>query len=270
MLSPYDELPVHQTPYPLSFVNNTDPAFDDGYFFGAFSAEERCFCFQGLRINPNTDIIGGYAGIMRDGVQRTVRFSRTWREQCDTTVGPYRMEVLQPYRHIRLTLGDNPSGLRMDLHWMGSAPAYLEAHHLATDRGRPVTDQTRYSQPGTVRGWIEIDGERIEVDPSHWYGSRDHSWGLYHQRPPLAPDPKWLPPRDPGGVPRALRLWTLFGAGELSGFYAIHESPEGEQVPMNDTFGTPSKAGCTWAGTPRRSSWSAAPIGWSWCPAPGC
>lgn len=239
MLSPYDELPVHQTPYPLSFVNNTDPAFDDGYFFGAFSAEERCFCFQGLRINPNTDIIGGYAGIMRDGVQRTVRFSRTWREQCDTTVGPYRMEVLQPYRHIRLTLGDNPSGLRMDLHWMGSAPAYLEAHHLATDRGRPVTDQTRYSQPGTVRGWIEIDGERIEVDPSHWYGSRDHSWGLYHQRPPLAPDPKWLPPRDPGGVPRALRLWTLFGAGELSGFYAIHESPEGEQVPMNDTFGTP-------------------------------
>jgi len=238
-LSPYDELPVHQTPYPLSIVSTTDPGFDDGYFFGAFSAEDRCFCFQGLRINPNTDIIGGYVGIMRDGVQRTVRFSRTWRELCDTTVGPYRMEIIEPYRDIHLTLGDNPSGIRLDLHWMGSAPAFLEAHHLAFNRGRPTTDQTRYSQPGTVRGWIEIDGRRIEVDPSHWYGSRDHSWGLYFERPPLAPDPKWLPPRDPGGVPRALRFWTLFGAGGLSGFYAIHESPEGKRVPMNDTFGTP-------------------------------
>lgn len=239
MLSPYDELPVHQTTHPLAVVSNTDPGFDDGYFFGVFSAFDPCFCFMGMRINPNTDIVGGYVGVMRNGIQRTVRFSRTWRELCDTTIGPFRIAVLEPYRDIHLTLDDNPSGLRMDLHWIGTAPAYVEAHHLAMNRGRPTTDQTRYSQPGRAEGWIEIDGERIVVGPTHWYASRDHSWGLYHERPPLAPSPDWLPPRDPGGVPRALRFWTLFGSGILSGFYGIHESADGAQVPMNDTFGTP-------------------------------
>jgi hypothetical protein len=239
VLSPYDELPVHQTSRPLSVLVNTDPGFDDGYYYGVFSAEERTFLFCGLRINPNTDVVGGYVGINRDGVQRTVRFSRTWRELCETTVGPFSMRILEPYRDIHLQLADNESGLAMDLHWLGSAPAYLEAHHLATHRGRPTTDQSRYAQPGTARGWISVDGERIAVEPGRWYASRDHSWGLYHQRPPLAPDGRWLPPHQPSGRRRALRFWTLFGSGELSGFYGIHEAPDGSQAEMNDTFGTP-------------------------------
>lgn len=239
MLSPFDELPVHQTPYPLSVVANTDNGFDDGYWFGAFSAEDRVFCFSGLRINPNTDMVGGYFGVMRDGIQRTLRFSRTWRDDPALTVGPYRLEVVEPYRHLRITVADNPSGLTAELNWRGLAPAFLEAHHLATNRGRPTTDQTRYSQPGVVDGWIDVAGDRVEVDPAHWYGSRDHSWGVYFDRPPLAADPRWLPPPRPEGVRRALRFWTLFGAGDLAGFYAIHEDPAGRQVPMNDTFGTP-------------------------------
>ncbi|MFN2539949.1 MAG: hypothetical protein ABR549_17595, partial [Mycobacteriales bacterium] len=236
---PYDELPVHQTSQPLSVVALPDPGFDDGYFFGVFSAEEQTFLFCGLRVNPNTDMVGGYVGLLRHGRQRTLRFSRTWRELCDTTVGPFRLRVVEPYRDLHLTLDENPSGLAMDLHWLGLSPAYTEAHHWAYNRGRPVTDQTRYSQAGTARGWISMDDERIDVVPGRWWGSRDHSWGLYFDRPPLAPDPAWLPPRDPGGTPRSLRFWTLFGSTGLSGFYALHEDQHGRQVPMNDTFGTP-------------------------------
>lgn len=243
MLSPYDELPVHQTSHPLSVVANTDPGFDDGYFFGAFSAELQTFLFCGLRVNPNTDLVGGYVGLNRSGIQRTARFSRTWRELCDTAIGPYRFAIVEPYRDIHLTLDQNPSGLAMDLHWCGLSPAYTEAHHWATNRGRPTTDQTRYVQAGTAAGWISVDGERIDVGDG-WYASRDHAWGLYFERPPLAPDPRWLPPRSADGVPRALRFWTLFGStgadgSTLSGFYALHEDPDGRQVPMNDTFGTP-------------------------------
>lgn len=239
MLSPYDELPVHQTSRPLSVVADTNLAFDDGYYFGAFSAVEQTFCYQGLRISPNTDLIGGYVGVQRAGRQRTVRFSRTWRGDYDLAVGPYRVTIVEPYRHIRLQLAPNESGLACDIDWYGASPAYVEAHHLATNRGRPTTDQTRYSQAGRTVGWIEIDGERIEVGPPHWYGSRDHAWGVYFERPPIAPDAAMLPPPRPEGVPRALRFWTLFGADELSGFYAIHEDADGRQVPMNDTFGTP-------------------------------
>jgi hypothetical protein len=143
VLGPYDEFPAHQLPYPVSVVSNTDPGFDDGYYFGIFSAEDRAFLFTGLRVNPNTDLVGGYAAFMRDGIQRTVRFSRTWRELSDTWIGPYRIQVVEPFREIRLTLQDNPSGMRFDVTWSGSAPAFEEAHHLAWNRGRPTTDQTR-------------------------------------------------------------------------------------------------------------------------------
>jgi hypothetical protein len=35
----------------------------------------------------------------------------------------------------------------------------------------------RYHQPGTVSGWIMIDGEKVDVKPEEWFGFRDHSWG---------------------------------------------------------------------------------------------
>jgi hypothetical protein len=92
-----------------------EPGFHDGYFFGAFSTEDRASLFIGLRVNPNTDLVGGYAGFMCDGIQRTVRFGRTWREPSDTWIGPYRVQVVEPYRELRLTLEENPSGMRFDL-----------------------------------------------------------------------------------------------------------------------------------------------------------
>lgn len=237
-LSPYDEVPVHQTPRPLSMVSSIDPGFDDGYFFGVFNAQAQTFLFCGLRINPNTDLVGGYVGLIRRGGQRTLRVSRTWRELCDTVVGPFRIRIAEPYRDLHLTLDQNESGLAMDLHWLGASPAYTEAHHWATNRGRPTTDQTRYVQAGIASGWISVDGERIPVEPERWWGSRDPAWGLCFERPPLAPCPRWLPPRAAEGVPRALRFWTLFGStspdgSRLSGFYAIHEDPDGRRVPMN-------------------------------------
>ena len=94
MLTPYDELPVHQSPYPFSVAPITDYSFDDGYYFGVFSAEEEVFLFQGLRVNPNNDMVGGYAGVMVGGRQYTVRFKRPWRPQFDTRVGPLVAEYV--------------------------------------------------------------------------------------------------------------------------------------------------------------------------------
>lgn len=68
MLTRYDEFPVHQAPRPFSDIPYTDFAWDDGYFFGLYSAEEEVFFFSGMRVNPNTDVIGGYPGIA-DGRQ---------------------------------------------------------------------------------------------------------------------------------------------------------------------------------------------------------
>jgi hypothetical protein len=239
VLTPYDEFPVHQSPYPFSVVAITDYSFDDGYYFGVFSAEQEIFLFQGMRVNPNNDIVGGYAGIMIGGRQYTARFKRPWRPQFDTRIGPYRYTFVEPYTEVQLALGDNESDLTFDVRWLATAPPFEEAHHLATTRNRRTTDQTRYSQSGTAEGWIEFQGTRIEVVPGQWWASRDHSWGLYYERPPMAPTSRFVRPPEPTAVRRALRFWTVFSSPQVSGFYGFHEGEHGERIELNDTFGTP-------------------------------
>lgn len=34
LLTPYDELPVHQSSQPFSVIPSTDYGWDDGYYFG--------------------------------------------------------------------------------------------------------------------------------------------------------------------------------------------------------------------------------------------
>lgn len=239
MLSKYDEFPVHQASRPFAHIPSTDLSWDDGYYFGVFSAEHKVFLLTGMRINPNADMVGGYAIINVAGRQHSVRFSRCWRQQIDTVIGPLSYEFVEPMKAIRLRLDANDSALSFDIMWTGVAPAFEEAHHIAETRGRITTDQTRYSQPGVASGVIQFDGTRYDVTPGVWSGARDHSWGLYADRKPLGGHHEWLPPREVPAVPRALRFWTLFEAGEWSGFYHIHESPDGEQVKMNDVFGAP-------------------------------
>ena len=240
MLTPYDEFPVHQAPYPFSYIPSTDYSWDDGYWFGAFSPDSKVFLGTGARINPNTDMIGGYALLNVAGHQITVRFNRCWRRNFNVEIGPWKVEFLQPLRTVRLSLAENGSGLSFDLIWEGTSPAFLEQHHVAENRGRRTTDQTRYSQPGKVKGWIRLHDKTWEVDPATWSGSRDHSWGLYAERPPLAPVASLLPPRQQGSGPaRAFRFWTCFRSDPYSGFFHLHETADGVQCKMNDVFGTP-------------------------------
>jgi hypothetical protein len=239
MLTPYDEFPVHQTAHPFSYIPSTDYNWDDGYFFGIFNPHEQVFLATGARVSPNTDLIGGYALLNVAGRQTTVRFNRCWRRDFALRIGPHRIDILEPLKTLHLTLQENDSGLTFDLVWQAVSPAFLEEHHTAESRGRRSTDQSRYTQAGSVTGWIELRGRRWEVTPRLWTGSRDHSWGLYADRPPLAPSATLLPPKVDTGPRRALRFWTIFHSEPYSGFYHLHETADGVQTRMNDVFGTP-------------------------------
>jgi len=239
-LTPYDEFPVHQSPYPFSYIPSTDYNWDEGYWFGVFNPDQQVFLGVYMRVNPNSDMIGGCALLNVAGQQFTLRFSRCWRRQFELEVGPIRILIEEPLRKLRLILDENDSGLSFNLLWEGTSPAFLEEHHIATNRGRRTTDQTRYSQPGKATGFIQLRDKRWEVEPEGWSGSRDRSWGLYSERPPLSPVASWLPPRDEGeGPKRALRFWTCFRTEHYSGFFHVHETAEGVQCKMNDVFGTP-------------------------------
>ncbi|MEE4453065.1 protoporphyrinogen/coproporphyrinogen oxidase [Novosphingobium resinovorum] len=240
MLTPYDEYPVHQAPQPFSYIPSTDYSWDEGYWFAVFNPEEKVFLGIGARVNPNTDMFGGYAMINVDGIQRTVRFSRTWRSNFELDLGPLHIRFPEPMKKIALTLDDNESGIAFDLLWEGTSAAYQEDRQTVVHRGRRTTDQTRYSQAGRVHGSLSVGKLSWALDPEKWVGGRDHSWGLYVERAPLAPPAHLLPPRlAPKGKPRALRVWTCFRTGPVSGFFHIHEDADGEQGQLDDPFGAP-------------------------------
>jgi hypothetical protein len=240
LLTPYDEFPVHQAAHPFSHIPSTDYNWDDGYYFGAFSPDDGVFLATGARVNPNTDMIGGYALLNVRGHQTTLRFNRVWRRDFNVKIGPWRIEFVEPLKKIRLVLEPNDSGITFDLLWEGTSPAFLEDHHVAVHRGRRSTDQTRYSQPGKVSGTLALNGRQWDVTPDQWSGARDHSWGLYADRPPLSPVASILPPREVDtGPKRALRFWTCFRTDPYSGFFHLHETADGEQRKLNDVFGTP-------------------------------
>ncbi len=239
MLTPYDEFPVHQAPQPFSHIPSTDYSWDDGHYIGFFSPADQVFLATGLRVNPNTDMIGGYALLNIAGHQTTVRFNRCWRRDFAMRVGPYTIEFVEPLRKLRVKLDENDSGMSFDLLWEGASPAFLEEHHVSTNRGRNTTDQTRYSQPGRATGTLRLRDKVFNVEPESWSASRDHSWGLYAGRAPLSPPAHILPPPAAAGPRRALRFWTVFRTGDYSGFYHLHETADGVQTKMNDVFGTP-------------------------------
>src|ERR1700683_5248181 len=36
----------------------------------------------------------------------------------------------------------------------------------------------RFHQSGVARGWVEMEGTRLEIDDQLWVGARDRSWGV--------------------------------------------------------------------------------------------
>ena len=101
-------------------------------------------------------------------------------------VGPYRIEVLEPLRRIRVVCDAAEHGIAFDLTWEGSFPPVDEPRHVMHAGPKPILDAQRFAQVGTWSGALEVGGDRITVDPGRWVGTRDRSWGI---RPVGDPEP---------------------------------------------------------------------------------
>lgn len=222
-LSPLDDLPFHQAPTPLHVPATSDSHYQDGYYFACYRPGAHVFC--GLRLHPNSNVLDGYAGIVTGGEQRGMRMSRALLPRYgELAVGPLALEVLEPMRRQRLTLGDNPTGLAFDLTFEASAPEFVETSRPQYRFGRLFNHVLRYSQPCRATGHLVLDGERIEVD--RWFGARDHSWGIRSTMGPYVP----IGGEGTETDERALRLWVPFEVGGRAGFFHTHEGKEGETL----------------------------------------
>lgn len=241
MPHPLDEYPLHQTALSMKYMATSDRNAYDRYYFNAHDRTGEVYVIIGLGIYPNLGVADAFVTIRRGTKQTTVRASDPIDavDRLHPSVGPIRVEVVEPLDQLHLTVAAEDQGITADLTWQGLFPAVDEQPHLWRGAGDRITlDAQRFAQLGSWAGSIEIDGERFEVDPDTWIGSRDRSWGI-------RPSGDSEPPGRAGDEPID-GFWWLYVPVAFDDYAIVcivQEEPDGHRV-VNDVVRVwPAEAG---------------------------
>jgi hypothetical protein len=194
-----DEYFNHQIVNTFAAVASPERAWTEKAWFTLMRKDGSLQASFGLGKYANRNVVDGFAGVQIGSRQMTVRASRLLSSAHDSMgVGPLGYAVIKPLDTIRLTLAENSAQpLRFELTFHATMPGFFENRDVVIHDGRAASDVIRFHQAGTVSGWIEIEGERQEVNPDDWYGFRDRSWGV---REHVGLDPADLPPGSQGAT----------------------------------------------------------------------
>src|SRR5262249_14442526 len=88
------------------------------------------------------------------------------------------IEIVEPFKRVRLALGENAQGASFELDLIMRVPPHEEEPQFERHRGRLFLNTCRYAQLGRARGVIRLDGRSYDVHEDEWYAQRDHSWGV--------------------------------------------------------------------------------------------
>lgn len=228
MISALDEYPIHQAPLPIAWADSSDRNFYDRCYFNAHDRTGDLFLVTGLGYYPNLGTKDAYLLLARNGTHTALHLS----DLCDTDrmnqrVGGYRIEVQEPLQRIRIVL-EETEGISADLTWEGSFPVLQELPHVLRSGSRVTLDAQRFAQVGTWSGQLDVDGERIDLTPDRWVGTRDRSWGI---RPVGEAEPAGAP-----ADPPFEGMWWLYVPMRFEEFAVVlimQESPDGYRT-LND------------------------------------
>lgn len=193
MLVPQDDLLGHQTPDSFARAGNGDPRFTERYWYTAHPLDGSPVIFDaGFGYYPNRGVMDAFAGVTVGRRQHNFRCSRRLGDDpLRSRVGPLALSIDVATGQHRLTLADNASGIAFDVVFEPSFPTAREKQSRRERKGVVEEDLARLAQFGRWRGWIAVAGERYTLDPRHWWGQRDRSWGIRsemrtdHDRPPV-------------------------------------------------------------------------------------
>ena len=226
MLSRFDEYPIHQTAESLARPSTGDRNFYDRYFFNGFSGSGDLFFGVAMGLYPNRRVLDASFSVARDGRQHSVHASRLAPEdRGETRVGPIEVEVLEPFRALRIRVTPNDHGIEADLVFRARAPMIEEPRVTFHAGNRAVLDATRFTQHGAWEGTVTVAGKRVDVRPQHVFGVRDRSWGL---RPVGEPEGG-----APGMLPRVFWLWAPVHFDDVCTLAGTFESEDGRQTHHN-------------------------------------
>ncbi len=245
-----DELLSHQTAETFATIASSDIAWTERLWGSLFARDGSLQVDCGLGKYHNRNVIECFAGISRGTEQVTVRASRQLDLDPERVgVGPFDYEVIEPLKQVRFTLRENDvQPISFDLMLTGMLPPFLERKDAQREPlgFRIQSDLLRYHQSCTINGWVRVDGERIEVRDSDWFGFRDHSWGLRMDVGDPAPDvykPErlnqdfiltWSPMylRRPDGTSYEIHHYLQSVDHEVTYFSGFVNDADGTQLPL--------------------------------------
>jgi len=178
-ITPFDDYPVHQTPQPIAHPASGDPNHYDRYWFNGYSVNGDWFFGIAMGVYPNRGIIDGAFSFLRDGAQQAVFGSgRAPIDRGHTSVGPISIEVVQPLSTNVVRVNGAHLGLEAELTWRPRTIALEEPRQTFVSDTKTTLDSTRFTQWGVWDGWVNVNGERVEVSAATTRGTKDRSWGI--------------------------------------------------------------------------------------------
>lgn len=241
MLSVFDDYPIHQTAAPIRDLATSDANAYDRYWFNGATEDGDIYFAIALGRYPNRFVLDGGFTVATDGRQRSFFGSRLApADPAEMAIGPFEVEVIQPMRVLRVTLGTNDSGLECDLTWTSRSSPIEEDRMTVRRDGVVAIDLTRFAQFGRWSGRIAIDGYSIHLTEARTYGTRDRSWGIRpvgeraEGRPGTVSSVfwNWLPLQFPGTAVHAWRFDTPDGSAAQEQALTAPTHDSSDQVPI--------------------------------------
>ena len=253
-----DELLSHQIVDTFARVGQSDRSWTEKIWAMAAARDGSLSVAFGLGKYINRDVMDGFAGVSRGTEQWTVRASRRLSPDLERSeVGPIGYDIAEALQRTRYRLAANDVvPISFDVEIEGVAPPAMEERetHISRSRSRIDADIMRFHQSGVARGWIEVEGERTEIDDQEWVGARDRSWGVRYgvgqplddiEATPLPPDTSgmfvWMPATMTRQDGRPFTLFVYYqryqGAGWSTGSArGAIELPDGRSKPFRDAI----------------------------------
>ena len=222
MLTPFDDFPVHQTPEPVAHFGQASRNAYDRYFFNGYTADGELFFAVAMGLYPNRHVIDASISMVLDGRQHSLHASgRAPLDRRETAVGPIRVEVVEPFRTLRV-VGDDPErGWSVDLVFSARTPVVEEPRFTQRSAQLVTFDYTRLAQWGSWSGSLTVGDTTVSLDGLEVLGCRDRSWGI---RPVGERESGGAPVPGTGGF---FWLWAPLNFDDVCTHFDSNEYPDG-------------------------------------------
>ena len=226
-----DELFLHQIPEPLWNVAVHHEHWRESYYFGMHprDAPGDALIFT-MAHYPKREMLDSHEFAYIDGQRLFAHFTRPYGDDPHTTVvGPVSVEILEPYKRLRLRAGADAAPVGVDVTFTARTQAYALRRGTMKRGDEIIWDQSHFLQSGTWDGEYIHNGVTRRIDG--WWGQRDHSWGIRdHARCPMW---LWLAVQLPDAM-LAVWHWEYANGARVFTDGCLAPAGGGEPVPVID------------------------------------